>query len=226
MGPPYDAVLFDFDGVLVDSEPVHYECWRTILLDYGFKLEWSAYQRHFLGVSDREMVARLVACSPVPLSASAILARYPEKRDLFRQRMQSEVPLSPGVVELFRDLSGLPLGVVTSSLRLEVEPVLERCGLLARLAVVVYGDDVRRHKPDPEPYQVAAQRIGAQRPLVVEDSNAGEASARAAGFDVVRVPEPAIMAAVVRQRLNLASVDPARQSAGACQNALEYGNSR
>ncbi|MBL8227970.1 MAG: HAD family phosphatase [Bryobacterales bacterium] len=203
MAHNYDAVLFDFDGVIVDSEPVHYDCWRAVLLDYGYDLDWITYRDNFIGVSDWKMVEGIVERAPVPLSAEAIFRRYPDKRDMFRSRMNQNVPISPGVEELFRDLAGLAIGVVTSSLRLEVEPVLERCGLLSKLAVAVYGDDVQRHKPDPEPYRMAAQRIGAIRALVVEDSAAGEASGRAAGFDVVRIPEAARMAELVRHRLLL-----------------------
>jgi beta-phosphoglucomutase len=203
MSHSYDAVLFDFDGVIVDSEPVHYACWRKVLLDYGYDLDWATYRDHFIGVSDRKMIEAIVAHAPVSLSVDAIFSRYPDKRELFRAEMQREVPLAPGVHELFRDLAGVPVGIVTSSLRLEVEPVLDRCGLLGQLSVAIYGDDVRRHKPDPEPYATAALRIGASRALVVEDSAAGEASGRAAGFDVVRVPEARLMADLVRRRLLL-----------------------
>lgn len=203
MSHSYDAVLFDFDGVIVDSEPVHYACWRKVLLDCGYDLDWVTYRDHFIGISDRKMVEAIVKLSTVPLSADDIIRRYPEKRDLFRSEMQREVPLTPGVRELFYDLRQVPVGVVTSSLRLEVEPVLERCGLLSQLSVVIYGDDVQRHKPDPEPYATAAQRISVSRALVVEDSAAGEASGRAAGFDVVRVPEASQMVTLVRRHLGI-----------------------
>lgn len=199
----YEAVLFDFDGVLVDSEPVHYRCWRQVLLPFGFDLHWDMYHQHFIGISDRKMVDAIVALSPVPLSAEVIYAQYPVKREMFRVEMEREVPFSPGVRELFRDLGGFKIAVVTSSLQAEVEPVLQSSGLLLQLGTVVYGGDVAHLKPHPEPYQKAARALGVKRALVVEDSAAGEASGRAAGFDVVRVPSADRMTALVRAQLGL-----------------------
>jgi HAD superfamily hydrolase (TIGR01509 family) len=84
-----------------------------------------------------------------------------------------------------------------------VEPILEACGLRGHFEVAVFGEDVTRHKPDPEPYRKAAGLLGISRALVVEDSEAGVASGRAAGFDVLRIPDPHEMAALVRRRLSL-----------------------
>jgi len=77
--------------------------------------------------------------------------------------------------------------VVSSSGRREVEPLLVAGGLRPYFATIVAGDDVERHKPAPEPYLTAARRLGVRRALVVEDSEPGEASGRAAGFDVLRI---------------------------------------
>jgi beta-phosphoglucomutase-like phosphatase (HAD superfamily) len=76
---PYKAILFDFDGVLVDSEPVHYRCWRKVLLPFGFDLQWEVYHQHFIGTSDRKMVDAIVELSPVPLLPEEIYAQYPAK---------------------------------------------------------------------------------------------------------------------------------------------------
>src|SRR5207249_12259483 len=93
------------------------------------------------------------------------------------------------------------VAVVTSSGRLEVEPVLDRAGIRRHLGALVFGEDVQRHKLAPDPYLLAAARLGAVRPLVVEDSIAGVASARAAGFDVVQVASPSEVAPMVRWKL-------------------------
>jgi HAD superfamily hydrolase (TIGR01509 family) len=81
--------------------------------------------------------------------------------------------------------------------------VLIAGGLMERLDTTVFGDDVTRHKPDPEPYLKAASLLGVTRALVVEDSEAGQASGLAAGFDVVRIPTPDQTAELVRRHLGL-----------------------
>jgi beta-phosphoglucomutase len=199
----YQAVLFDFDGVLVDSEPIHYECWREVLLPLGINLDWAHYHSHFIGISDRKMAAELATMAVPPISADVIYAQYPRKTALFRERMNDRLPIAPGVVDLLRSLDGYRVGVVSSSIRAEVEPVLEKGGLLVYLQVTICGEDVSKLKPDPEPYRKAAASLNVERVLVVEDSEAGEASGRAAGFDVLRVPHPEQTAALVRSHLSL-----------------------
>ena len=200
-GARHDAILFDFDGVLVDSEPVHFACWREILRPFGIPLQWADYAAHCIGVSDRAMIDTLVRLAGRPEDFEVIYARYPEKKALFRERMLADPPMPASTKQLLEELKGLPLAVVTSSGRAEVEPILAKLGVLPRLAAAIYGDQVKRLKPDPEPYLMAAARLGCKAPLVVEDSEAGCASGRAAGFEVLRVRRPDEVAAQVRQAL-------------------------
>ncbi len=197
----YDAVLFDFDGVLVDSEPVHFACWTEILAPYGIELPWDYYARHCIGVSDRAMITTLVELSRQPVDFEEIYGRYPEKKRMFRDRMLAEPPMPASTRDLLRELEGFPVAVVTSSGQTEVEPILDRLGILPQLVTAVYGNDVARLKPAPDPYLLAADRVGCRRPLVVEDSDAGQASGLAAGFEVLRVADAAEVAAAVRARL-------------------------
>lgn len=187
MSAPYDAVLFDFDGVLADSEPVHWAAWMEALEPTGIRMEWDDFQRECVGVADLAMLEVLVRYAPQPVEADSLRAYYPAKRDVFRRRIAAVDLCPPETVALIHSLDAYPLAVVTSSVREEVEPVLDRAGILSRLRTAVYGDDVERRKPAPDPYLLAAARLGARRPLVVEDSDAGAASGRSAGFDVLRV---------------------------------------
>ena len=198
----YEAVLFDFDGVIVDSEPIHFDCWSEVLAPLRIQFTWEYYHSHFIGVSDRKMAEDLSVMADPPVAPEAIYSRYAAKSELFRARMRRQLPFAPGIVDLVMSLS-LPVGVVTSSSRVEVEPVLEAGGLLPSLSVTVFSEDVTRHKPDPEPYRKAAAHLGVSRPLVVEDSVAGETSGRAAGFDVLRIPHPDETVRLVRERLAL-----------------------
>lgn len=195
----YEAILFDFDGVLVDSEPVHYACWAEILADHGLQLDWDTYCRECIGVADREMLGRLCAQREPSLQLERLIAEYPRKKAMFRERMLSGNAVAAEVRELLTSLrDSYRLAVVTSSGRTEVEPILTAARILDCFHAAVYGRDVENLKPAPDPYLEAARRLGVQRPLVVEDSDAGVASARAAGFDVLRVRTVAEVPAAVR----------------------------
>jgi beta-phosphoglucomutase len=199
--PTYDAILFDFDGVLADSEPLHYRCWKQILAPYGIDLEWDVYADNYIGVSDRVMLAKFCEAASPPVELQTLIEQYPRKRDRFRELMARELPFFEGCREFLETLSAYKLAVVSSSGRLEIEPPLERGGLRGFFQTLVCGGDVRNQKPAPDPYLLAAERLEARRPLVVEDSRAGVDSARAAGFDVIRVNTPAEVRAAVAARL-------------------------
>ncbi len=202
MKPRFEAILFDFDGVIVDSEPIHFDCWRQVLAPLRIDFSWEYYHAHFIGVSDRKMAEELSAMADPPVSSEVIYARYGDNTELYRERMRQQLPFAPGIVEFVKQLS-LPVGVVTSSRRSEVEPVLDAGGLLDSLSVTVYAEDVSRHKPDPEPYRKAGLHLGVNKALVVEDSQAGEASGLAAGFDVLRIPHPDETVRLVKRRMIL-----------------------
>lgn len=199
----YEAILFDFDGVLLDSEPIHFACWREVLLPLGIDLDWETYRQHCIGVADREMATFLAARSPVPLSAERIFAEYPRKNLAYAARVAARPPFPESTRQLLPELSRrFKLAVVSSSGRLEVEPLLVSGGLRPYFSAVVCGEDVVRHKPHPEPYLLAARQLGISRALVVEDSEPGAASGRAAGFDVLRVESPEQLAATLADFLD------------------------
>lgn len=197
----YDAVLFDFDGVLVDSEPLHYECWAQIVGRFGLPLSWDEYVSRCIGVSDRAMIQALCDIRCRPDLFEEIWTLYPEKKRIFRERIVMNVPMPEATRELLESLDGLKLAVVSSSGRAEVEPPLAAAGVAARFSAIVCGEDVREHKPSPEPYLLAARRLNVSRALVVEDSEAGCASGRAAGFDVLRIDAAERTAELVRGAL-------------------------
>jgi HAD superfamily hydrolase (TIGR01509 family) len=199
----YEAILFDFDGVLVDSEPVHCECWQEILKPYGLQLDWKTYCEHGIGAADRLLLARLCQQVSPPVDLERLIAEYPRKRELFQTRMLEREAFSADVLELIPQLNDYQLAVVTSSGQAEVESILIRAGIREYFRAAVYGGDVKKHKPDPEPYLLALQKLGVQKALAVEDSDAGVASATAAGLDVLRIHKPSDMPARVRERLGL-----------------------
>src|SRR5215469_14278542 len=101
----YEAILFDFDGVLVDSEPVHFECWREIVKPFGLELDWPTYRDQGIGVSDRQLLSLLCRQLTPPLDVELLVAEYPRKKNLFRSRMLETRPFSADVLDLIAKLA-------------------------------------------------------------------------------------------------------------------------
>jgi HAD superfamily hydrolase (TIGR01509 family) len=197
----YDAILFDFDGVLVDSEPVHFECWREVLAPFGIRLDWEIYRARFIGISDLSMIEDLARLRQPPADVNLLWQQYPRKRALFRERMLNGSPVTAAVRDLLASLDGLRLAVVSSSGRDEIEPILTAGGIRGRFGALVCREDVTEFKPAPAPYLKAAEFLQVSRALVVEDSEAGITSGKAAGFDVLEIPAAGRMPDLLRERL-------------------------
>ena len=190
------AVLFDFDGVLVDSEPLHYRCWMQVVKPYGGHMAWPEYKRRLTGQTDllaAEILLTEAGKSPTP---EIMQQAWDAKRAAFQDCFCDELTI-PSEIHLWikEHAHNLKVGVVSSSMTSEVEPLLIRSDIREHLDVLVCGDQVRRHKPDPEPYLTALARLNSRRSdrvkaeecLVVEDSQAGIAAAKAAGMHVEAV---------------------------------------
>jgi HAD superfamily hydrolase (TIGR01509 family) len=182
-----EAVLFDMDGLLIDSEPLWLEAETAVMARLG--ADWTAAdQAQLLGGSLVRTVRYLLGKAARPASpaqvAEWLMTRVTE---LVRDR---GVPLRPGARELLTEVAAasLPHALVTSSERGFMDAVLARTGL--RFDVLVCADDVSVTKPDPEPYLLAAKLLGADpaRCVALEDSPNGVASAQAAGCQVIAVP--------------------------------------
>lgn len=200
--PLFDAILFDFDGVLADTEPIHCACWAEVLRPFGIALEWDYYRDHAIGIDNKDMLRTLAALADPPLDWRALFAEYPRKRELFRQRVLSHPPFDPALDAFLEKLHRTyGLAVVTSSARSEIDPLLTAGGLRRHFDALVGAEDATHYKPDPEPYRKAAELVGARTPLVVEDSAAGLASGRAAGFEVLAIAAPSEVPALLTRRL-------------------------
>ena len=191
-----DALLFDFDGVLADTERVHHASWNAVLEPHGINFTWEEYLKQCVGIADPMVAQRL----KLPQPAEAVA----RKQALFRQGLEVNPPFLQETLGLLRDLSGrYRMAVVSSSFRTEILPPIERAGLLPLFETIVCGNDVRNLKPSPEPYLLAAERLGVKTPLVIEDSEAGIASGLAAGFEVLRVAAVESMPTALRVRLGV-----------------------
>lgn len=203
--PSFDAILFDFDGVLVDSEPLHFACWAEVLAPFGVKFAWEVYCERYIGIDDRDMLRQIAAEAGQPVEWQTLWTKYPAKKALFQRRMeQPPFPAElPGLLAKLRE--EYKLAVVSSSARSEIEPPLQARKLRGYFEALVAGEDVQRLKPAPDPYLLGARLLGAERPLVVEDSPAGIASGRAAGFEVLAVSSASAMPAALLDLLSRGS---------------------
>ena len=197
----YDAILFDFDGVLADTEPIHHACWREVLAPFGIDLDWETYSARCIGPSDWEVMSLLAREHQPPLDPMDLYATRPAKQKLFAGRMAANPPICSDTIEMLKGLTDYKLAVVSSSDGSEIEPPLVASGIRPLLNALVTASHVENHKPSPEPYLLAARLLDSKRPLVVEDSPTGIASAKAAGFDVLRVERPSAMPAALRSWL-------------------------
>ena len=197
----YEAILFDFDGVLVDSEPLHFACWHEILAPLGVNLDWETYLGRCRGKSDKDLLEVLSSLSDPPLDLNLLLELYPRKKERFRQAILEGKPITEEVCALLESLAGYRLALVSSNCRVEIEPVLAAARVEHYFNVVVCREDAPRPKPAPDPYRRAAELLGVSTALVVEDTAIGAASGKAAGFDVVVVPSVQEMPGLVRMAL-------------------------
>jgi HAD superfamily hydrolase (TIGR01509 family) len=195
------AILFDFNGVLVDDEPLHRRLLLEVLGEEGLVVEPEWAERSFLGLDDRSCLAAAGLRAGRPLPESRLARLVARKATYYGEIVrESGYPLFPGAASALTALAdaGLALGVVSGALRHEVEGALAEMGVRHRLRVVVAAEDVERGKPDPEGYRRALSALqGSGRPgdrlfhphevVAVEDSPPGLAAAAAAGLRTLLV---------------------------------------
>jgi pseudouridine-5'-monophosphatase len=191
---PATHVVFDMDGVLLDTERLYTQATQQIVGRFGRTFDWSV-KAHMIGRPALDSARHLVAALDLPLSPDEYLA---ERAVLFEDLMPAAEPM-PGARELTAALAarGVPMAVASSSTRAMFELKTTRHRAWFRgFSAIVLGDDprVRRGKPAPDIFLVAAACLGAPPAscVVVEDAPAGVAAARAAGMQVVAVPDPAM----------------------------------
>jgi beta-phosphoglucomutase len=181
------TIIFDLDGVIIDTEPLHARTKRMAFDHYGVSVPENLYAE-FKGRSDEDMVRYVVEhYGAASLEWKDVLAR---KHELFSEHA-GEIEVVPGALEFIAAARGHfdKLALVTSAIRRNQEYASRRFGLSSFFDVIVTGEDITRTKPDPEGYLAALSRLGVspESCLVLEDSINGVASANAAGCAVVAI---------------------------------------
>ncbi|HTY20786.1 MAG TPA: HAD family phosphatase [Geobacteraceae bacterium] len=191
------AVIFDFDGIIVDTEPLHYRAFQEVLAPLGLGYSWDVYLERYLGFDDRDALREAFRCGGRALREEDLHRLITEKGEAFTRIIASGVSPYPGVIELIRSLKGcVPLAICSGALPSDIAPILKQFGISGHFDVMVTAADVRASKPDPASYALAVARLQENYPdrgivpsncLAIEDTPAGIASARGAGLKVVAV---------------------------------------
>ena len=192
------ALIFDFNGIIVDDEPIHFELFKQVLAEEGIKLTEADYYARYLGFDDRGAFTAAYREHGRALDEK-LLARLIDRKTIYYQsEIRSKVRIFPGVEKLVTTLVPvLPLAVASGALRQEIETILSAAGLLKHFAVIISAEDVDHGKPEPEIFLKALARLNAQvedgHPidaadcLVIEDSKEGIRGARRAGMKCLAV---------------------------------------
>jgi HAD superfamily hydrolase (TIGR01509 family) len=192
-----DALIFDFDGVIVDSEPVHLATFQEVLALEGVALSHDDYYEKYLGFDDYDCFKAVAADHDKTFTESKIRELTEAKTQLVLKAFQTSVRALPGAVELIGQIAetNLPMGICSGSLRQEIELASQTIGVRDCFQVIVAAEDVHNGKPDPEGYRLALLQLGRyvqggpdpSKTVVIEDSPAGIESARALGAKVLAV---------------------------------------
>jgi len=192
------AVIFDFDGIIVDTERLHYEAFQRILVPLGLGNTWEEYLADFVGFDDRDAFRVSFERAGLPLDSARLKELLERKAQVFGEiSANCSLPALPGVVSLLKSISGvLPLALCSGALMCDIEPILPRLGLDNCFDAVVAADHVEKSKPHPACYQLALSKLMALFPecnissdsaIAIEDTPTGIAAATGAGLSVLAV---------------------------------------
>lgn len=193
-----DAIIFDFDGIIVDTEPLHYKAFQRILEPLGLGFTWDDYVESYMGFDDRDAFIEAFAITGKPVATAKLHDLIDQKARIFQEVILDGVTTYPGVVGLIKRLRDerIPLAISSGALHSDINPILDILGIADCFQIIIAADDVAKSKPDPECYRLAFDRLIAQNPstvisrtrsIAIEDTPAGISSATAAGLQVVAV---------------------------------------
>lgn len=185
-----EAIVFDFDGIIVNSEPVHYDAYQAVLTPLGLGFTWEDYEELYMGFDDRDAFREVFKRAGRKFNEAEIAELVAKKAAIFPSLSVNAEPF-PGVVELIQAASReTKVGLCSGALRSDIEPVAARLGITTCFQTIVTADDVAASKPDPSCYKLALKNLGVKNPahcVAIEDTPAGIAAAKGARMNVLAV---------------------------------------
>jgi beta-phosphoglucomutase len=190
------AIVFDFDGVLVDSEPLHWRAFLRIVEPMGVQFGYGKYLDEYVGHDDRDFFRAVARDFKLKISDADYPRLIREKAEAFQAIVGEGIAALPGAVELVRSSAkAMPIAIASGALRRDIDLILASLSkdgsLAASFRAIVTADEVAKSKPDPESYRVAVQRLGLDPApcLAIEDTPAGLRSAKGAGLQTLGVAQ-------------------------------------
>ncbi len=190
MSSVFPATLFDYNGVLVDDEAVHFAAFRDTLRPLGIELGEATYWERYLGFDDVGAFRAILADAGRSTTSAEVQALVEAKGPLYLERARGGLRVFPGAAELVkRRAAHGPVMIVSGALRHEIALGLEVLAVTEYVSGIVAAEDTRESKPDPEGYRIGVERVAARiggeaarASLVIEDSLSGIAAAKSAGL--------------------------------------------
>jgi len=192
-----DAIIFDFDGVIVDTEPIHFRAFQRILepLELGFT--WQDYVDVYMGFDDRDAFKAAFAAHNKQLTSDDLSSLIKRKAIIFQEVIADGVVPYPGVIDFVTHLRQIqkPLAICSGALRSDIMPILTMLGISDCFKIIITAEDVNISKPDPASYREAFERLkmlfpissSPENTLAIEDTPAGIQSAKGVGLTVAAV---------------------------------------
>jgi HAD superfamily hydrolase (TIGR01509 family) len=203
------AIIFDFNGVILDDEPLHFEAMREAVLDFDIVLTREEYWSKYLPFDDTECLDAILRDKSVQPAESRRTSVLEKKAKVYQRLLRGGLPLFPGAAKFIEAAAALyPLALASGARRNEIESTLNATGLMRHFSVIVAAEDFIHGKPNPESFLLALERLNSvlnrrailpNECLVIEDSAGGVIGARAAGMACLAItnsyPPEALVAA-------------------------------
>lgn len=191
------AVIFDFDGVIADTEPLHFEGLRRTLADIGITLTETDYYANYLGFDDHGCILEALRVNQRSATGPLVQDLMHKKAAAYLASINDHLVIFPGVREFVEEAAAAyPLAIASGALRPEIELILEQAGIRKAFRHITSAEDVTRGKPDPQPFLYAlaglnhhssTSTMSPESCLVIEDSLPGIRAAKSAGMKVLAV---------------------------------------
>jgi HAD superfamily hydrolase (TIGR01509 family) len=193
--PRLQAIIFDFDGVIANTEPLHFAGLHQTLKEIGITLTEAEYYAEYLGYDDRGCILAALAANHRQADPPTVERLMTRKAQAYLESVTQHQVIFPGTPDFIREAArSFPLAIASGALRHEIEYILETAGLRSAFAHITSAEDVTRGKPDPQPFLLSLKALQQGNPsltaascLVIEDSLPGIRSALAAGMKVLAV---------------------------------------